>query len=83
MTFLKGMAVTLLLLSTNAAIAEEDKRTVLWAYIIVECRDGLNDEVKIVLAELRRRGEIPPYSDAWCIKQGVVPWNLRKDDKES
>ena len=53
------------------------------AYLIVECYDGLSESVKILLAELRKRGRLAPYSEGWCIKEGFMPWSLRKNDKES
>jgi hypothetical protein len=49
------------------------------AILIVECWDGLNDRMRALLAYSRMNGVLPPFSQVWCIKNGVVPPEMRKN----
>jgi hypothetical protein len=64
----------------------EKGRKLLDALTIVECAmgsDRLTEMQRALLDRARSRGLLPPYSEGWCIKQGIVPSALMDGGRES
>lgn len=80
--------VALLGLSVAVGAQEptEKGRKLLNALTIVECAmgaDKLTDLQQSLLERARTQGLLPPYSEGWCIEQGIVPSALMEGGRES
>jgi hypothetical protein len=81
-----AVAAYLALASVVGADWSEKGKKLLDALVIVECvmgADTMTGYQRAILDKARKEGALRPYSEGWCIEQGIVPSALMDGGRES